>query len=189
MGAIASLPGVAAGRLRSWRRAGSEADEKAHVFGFHTGNKIATELAAGWPSRIDNLILCGHTHSMMAEHEALNAALGAVVASDLRKFAPEPDGSHLVKQWAAEPRLLSSSFAPKRLDLRTDGDRAMFRDPHQGWCEGGWHTLVGNLLTGIDVNLSKHVYVMVEGSYGDYGQYLGVNLQRRHFLAGAGFRF
>ena len=76
--------------------------EKTHIFGFHTGNKIATEMAAAWPTRVDNLILCGHTHSMMADHEALNAALMAVVASSIRKFEPEPDGSHLVKQWAAD---------------------------------------------------------------------------------------
>ena len=76
--------------------------QKAHIFGFHTGNKIGTEMAAAWPSRVDRLILCGHTHSIMAEHEALNAALRAVVASSLRKFEPEPDGSHLVKQWAAD---------------------------------------------------------------------------------------
>jgi len=82
--------------------------EKAHVFGFHTGNKIATEMAAAWPSRIDNLILLGHTHSIMADHEALNAALRAVVASDLRRFEPEPDGSHLVKQWAAEFSAISN---------------------------------------------------------------------------------
>lgn len=76
--------------------------EKAHIFGFHTGNKIATEMAAVWPSRIDRLILCGHTHSIMAEHEALNTALKAIVAPSLRTFEPEPDGSHMVKQWAAE---------------------------------------------------------------------------------------
>ena len=76
--------------------------QKAHIFGFHTGNKIGTEMAVAWPSRVDRLILCGHTHSIMAEHEALNAALKAVVAPSLRKFEPEPDGSHLVKQWAAD---------------------------------------------------------------------------------------
>ena len=32
--------------------------EKAHVFGFHTGNKIATEMAAAWPSRVDNQLGC-----------------------------------------------------------------------------------------------------------------------------------
>jgi pimeloyl-ACP methyl ester carboxylesterase len=76
--------------------------EKAHVFGFHTGNKIATEMAAAWPARVDRLVLCGKTHSIMAEHAALNAALTAVVASSMRKFEPAPDGSHLVKQWAAD---------------------------------------------------------------------------------------
>jgi pimeloyl-ACP methyl ester carboxylesterase len=76
--------------------------EKSHIFGFHTGNKIATEMAAAWPSRVDRLILCGQTHSIMAEHEALNTALKAVVGPSIRKFEPEPDGSHLMKQWAAD---------------------------------------------------------------------------------------
>lgn len=75
--------------------------EKAHIFGFHTGNKIATEMAAACPSRVDRLILCGKTHSIMAEHEALNAALMAAVGPSIRTFEPAPDGSHLVKQWAA----------------------------------------------------------------------------------------
>jgi len=82
--------------------------EKAHVFGFHTGNKIGTEMAAAWPSRVDRLILCGKTHSMMADHEALNLALKAVVAQSMRNFEPAPDGSHLAKQWAAEFGDLSS---------------------------------------------------------------------------------
>lgn len=75
---------------------------KSHIFGFHTGNKIATEMAAAWPSRVDRLILCGQTHSIMAEHEALNTALKAVVEPSIRKFEPAPDGSHLMKQWAAD---------------------------------------------------------------------------------------
>jgi pimeloyl-ACP methyl ester carboxylesterase len=84
--------------------------EKAHVFGFHTGNKIATELAAAWPSRVDRLILCGHTHSIMAEHEALKSALRAVVGPSLRTFEPAPDGSHLLKQWAADFGLLAGTW-------------------------------------------------------------------------------
>jgi pimeloyl-ACP methyl ester carboxylesterase len=76
--------------------------EKAHIFGFHTGNKIATEMAAAWPSRVGRLMLCGKTHSIMAEHEALNAALKAVVGQSIRSFEPAPDGLHLLKQWAAD---------------------------------------------------------------------------------------
>lgn len=82
--------------------------ERAHLFGFHTGNKIATEMAAAWPSRVDRLILCGQTHSIMAEHEALNAALKAVLGPSLRKFEPEPDGSHLMKRWAADFGVLAN---------------------------------------------------------------------------------
>ena len=64
---------------------------------------------------------------------------------------------YTVKQWGTDPALLSSSFAPKRLDLRTDGDTSFFRDPYQGWCEGGWHNLVENLLTGIPVELGRQI--------------------------------
>jgi outer membrane immunogenic protein len=42
---------------------------------------------------------------------------------------------------------------------------------------------------GADFNLSKHAYLMLEADYGDYGQFAGVNLQRRHVAAGVGFRF
>lgn len=76
--------------------------EKAHIFGFHTGNKVATEMAAAWPSRVDRLILCGRTHSIMAEHEALNSALKAHMGPSIPNFDPEPDGSHRLKEWAAE---------------------------------------------------------------------------------------
>ena len=105
--------------------------EKAHIFGFHTGNKIATEMAAAQPSRIDRLMLCGKTHSIMAEHDALNAALKAVVGPSIRKFEPAPDGSHLLKQWAADfaamtslwwdsTNALAETLTPERLQRRKE---------------------------------------------------------------------
>jgi pimeloyl-ACP methyl ester carboxylesterase len=115
--------------------------EKAHVFGFHTGNKIATEMAAAWPSRVDRLVLCGHTHSIMADHESLNRALRAVVGPSLRRFEPAPDGSHLVKQWATDFGLLTGlwwdtsdlareSLTPELLHRRRDRviDHLQLRD-------------------------------------------------------------
>jgi len=42
---------------------------------------------------------------------------------------------------------------------------------------------------GVDINFSKHAYGMIELNYGDYGDFYGVNLQRRHAVAGVGFRF
>ena len=46
------------------------------------------------------------------------------------------------KQWGTEPRNISSSFAPKRIDLRNDGYLPLFRESWQGWPIGGWGDLV-----------------------------------------------
>ena len=51
----------------------------AHVFGFHTGNKIAAALAAGWLDHVDRLILCGMTHSLIPDQASRNAAVGDIV--------------------------------------------------------------------------------------------------------------
>ena len=94
--------------------------DKSHIFGYHTGNKIATEIAAQWPSRVDGLILGGQTHSLMTDHEELNAVLlahpGITSLSEARQQAsrdkantgpvirgsePSPDESPLV-QWAVD---------------------------------------------------------------------------------------
>lgn len=84
--------------------------DKAHVFGLHTGNKIGTEMAAGWPNRVGGYILCGNTHSIQLTREDLLAVMGPMVLPPLRKYEPSPDGSHLVKQWAAQFARLSATW-------------------------------------------------------------------------------
>lgn len=44
---------------------------------------------------------------------------------------------------------------------------------------------------GVEVSVSKHAYVNFELAYADYGDFYdtGFNLQRRHAVAGLGFRF
>jgi outer membrane immunogenic protein len=42
---------------------------------------------------------------------------------------------------------------------------------------------------GLNLNFSRHVYGMAEINYADYGQFNGINLQRRHVAAGIGVRF
>lgn len=39
--------------------------ERAHVYGLHVGNKIAAAMAAGWPSRVDHVVLAGQSHSLV----------------------------------------------------------------------------------------------------------------------------
>ncbi|MEP9358648.1 outer membrane beta-barrel protein [Sphingomonas sp. KR3-1] len=42
---------------------------------------------------------------------------------------------------------------------------------------------------GVEIGLGKKAYAFVEGSYADYGDFYGINLQRRHVAGGVGFRF
>ena len=84
--------------------------EKAHVFGIHTGNKIGTELGAGWPERVDGLILCGQTHSIQATHRDQVSVMGAKDRPMLRQFEPSPDASHLIKEWATQFNYLTTMW-------------------------------------------------------------------------------
>lgn len=42
---------------------------------------------------------------------------------------------------------------------------------------------------GVEFGLQKNVYAFFEGSYADYGDFYGINLQRRHVAGGIGLRF
>ncbi len=51
----------------------------AHVYGLHTGNKIATALAARSPECVDGLVLAGQTHSLIPGQARRNEAIHALV--------------------------------------------------------------------------------------------------------------
>jgi len=42
---------------------------------------------------------------------------------------------------------------------------------------------------GVDYNINRNVYLMIEANYGDYGSLGSVNLARRQLAGGVGFRF
>lgn len=42
---------------------------------------------------------------------------------------------------------------------------------------------------GFEIGLGKKAYAFLEGSYADYGDFYGINLQRRHVAGGLGIRF
>lgn len=50
------------------------------------------------------------------------------------------------KQWGEDPKNLSASFAPKRIDFRRDGNKKLFKDKYQGWPRGGWTNLIEKML-------------------------------------------
>jgi UDP-galactopyranose mutase len=63
------------------------------------------------------------------------------------------------KQWGRDPRELAAVWAPRRIELRDDGYRYLFRDPYQGWPEGGYRRLVDALLRSVPVTLGQRVGV------------------------------
>ncbi|HKD96733.1 MAG TPA: UDP-galactopyranose mutase [Micromonosporaceae bacterium] len=63
------------------------------------------------------------------------------------------------KQWGRDPRELAAAWAPRRIELRDDGDPYLFRDPHQGWPVGGYRTLVDALLGRVPVAMGQAVGV------------------------------
>jgi UDP-galactopyranose mutase len=70
------------------------------------------------------------------------------------------------KQWGREPSELDSSFAPKRIELRTDNYLGLFRSRHQGWAD---HIrLIDSLLAGCEVYLG---YTMNAHSVADVARW------------------
>lgn len=58
---------------------------------------------------------------------------------------------YTAKQWGRAPAELSASIGPKRVELRTDGFRDLFRDPFQGWPLKGYGALADALAGQVDV--------------------------------------
>jgi UDP-galactopyranose mutase len=166
----ASVPG---GQLIAVEDRGSWAEpEGPHVF--HTDNETAYRIVKefghlnGYQHRVKTTMPDGETVTWPLQvGELEKRPEWPRIKAELAGLPPKPDGDNFEdyavslmgstlydlfcygytrKQWGCEPRLLSASFAPKRIHLRTDGDTRMFRDKHQGWNTGGWQALVKNLL-------------------------------------------
>lgn len=76
--------------------------ERVKVLGFHTGNKIASAMAAAYPQRIEKAVLIGMTHSLVVSRKDRNAAIMEVVRKHMGSHQENPDGSHLLRNWASD---------------------------------------------------------------------------------------
>ncbi len=66
--------------------------EQANVYGLLTGSQIALEVAAGWPDRVDRLVV--------EEVFNWNTPARRAVHERVHRYIPEqPDGSHLIELW------------------------------------------------------------------------------------------
>ncbi len=64
---------------------------------------------------------------------------------------------YTMKQWGRHPSDLSSRFAPSRLDLRTDGDRRLFRDSWEFFPADGPQATIENITRPLPVTFGQHV--------------------------------
>ena len=75
---------------------------RAHVFGYHTGNKVAAAMAARHPARIDRLVLCGQIHSIIPEKAKRDGAIADIVDKYFTDFPDSPGGDAHLRRWQAE---------------------------------------------------------------------------------------
>src|SRR3954469_4356229 len=65
------------------------------------------------------------------------------------------------KQWGRPPSELAADFAPKRVQVRTDGDDRLFKDRFQGFPDGreggSYAAMIDALLEGVDVRTGTRV--------------------------------
>jgi len=104
--------------------------ESAHVFGFHTGNKVGAAMGARTPDWVDKLILCGMPHSIIPDEGTRDRMIRTHVEESLRTFEPTDDGGHLLKKWGYlqgqianawwDSRALAGNVTPATVDRLAD---------------------------------------------------------------------
>lgn len=73
--------------------------EHCHLYGLHTGNKIATAFAGRWPERVDRMVLAGQSHSLIPDRLRRNETILAIVQSYFAPPVPAPFTE--LADWAA----------------------------------------------------------------------------------------
>ena len=64
-----------------------------------------------------------------------------------------------IKQWGDELPNLSSSFAPKRIELRNDGYKRLFRDKYEYFHPNGVSPIIESIIKGIEIILEKEITI------------------------------
>lgn len=91
---------------------------KAHVFGYHTGNKVAAALGANHASRVDRLILCGQIHSIIPDAARRNEAIRHIVDKYFTQFPASPGGDEHLRRWLADWNDVAGFALPRELFSR-----------------------------------------------------------------------
>jgi pimeloyl-ACP methyl ester carboxylesterase len=132
-----AMPALAAAVVRFLDALGLE---RAHVFGLHTGNKIAAALAADFPARVADLVLAGQTHSLMLDKAGRDRAIHHLSDHYFPKYGESADGAHRVRHWAAAHAETQSLWWPQAVRTAAtvgasdiENAEAQVIDYLQGW--------------------------------------------------------
>jgi len=98
---------------------------RCHLYGLHTGNKIATAFTVRWPDRVDRLILAGQSHSLIPDRALRNETILAIVRGYFEQPVPAPFTA--IADWAATFKRLSAAWWNPAL-LAAGADEAARRD-------------------------------------------------------------
>ncbi|MGI9584859.1 MAG: UDP-galactopyranose mutase [Acidimicrobiia bacterium] len=66
---------------------------------------------------------------------------------------------YTIKQWGVDPSELSSRFAPKRVELRTDGYRRLFRDRWEFFNADGINAVIESVIAGIPLHVDTEISI------------------------------
>lgn len=104
--------------------------------------------------------------------------LWRTVQKELKRLPPEPSGDdfesyvismmgetlyrifireYTIKQWGCDPVTLSSSFAPRRVELRDDGYTRLFRDRWEYFAPRGFNEYISRLVREVPVMCGTHM--------------------------------
>lgn len=128
--------------------------EYIHIVKTNIGGKILS-----WPPQVEELKKTEYWGSIESE---LRQLPDSPDTSNFESYAISIMGETLyklfihdytVKQWGTDPKNLSSSFAPKRIDLRYDGDTRLFKDKWQAFPNDGWSSVIDSMLTKYPVKI------------------------------------
>lgn len=92
---------------------------RAHVFGYHTGNKVAAALAAEHGSHVDRLVLCGQIHSIIPDKQARDDAIRAIVAKYFIDYPASRAGDEHLRRWLADFRDVTDFALPRSIFEKT----------------------------------------------------------------------
>lgn len=107
-----TLPALAASLVQLMDALGIE---RAHVFGLHTGNKIAAALASDWPDRVGEIMLAGQTHSIHADQAERNAGIHDFLARYTPTHASGDPHADALRNWLGAHATLDGYWWPPAL--------------------------------------------------------------------------